>query len=99
MSRILMPLAVIAALSLSACAPMPPPGPMPPPAGACNAQDAHWAIGQAATADVVERVRFDTNSQIVRVVEPGQPVTMDYSPSRVNISVNERGAIVGITCG
>lgn len=99
MSRMLLPFACAAALSLSACAPMPPPGSMPPPTGACNAQGAGWAIGQAATPDVVERVRIDSNSQLVRVIEPGQPVTMDYRAARVNISVNERGAIIGITCG
>ena len=36
---------------------------------------------------------------MARVIRPGQAVTMDYSTARVNINVNERNAIVGVTCG
>lgn len=90
-------LAIVAALS--ACAPMPPADPGPPPMGQCNAELARWAIGQAATSEVVERIRIDTRSQVARVIRPGQAVTMDYSAARVNVHVNERNAITGVTCG
>lgn len=102
MIRTLLPLAVAASLSLSACATLPPVGtggPYPPQAMQCDAEGARWAIGQAATPDVVERVRVDTHSRVVRVIHPGQAVTMDFSAERVNIHVNERNAITSITCG
>ena len=51
------------------------------------------------SSDVVERVRVDTHSRIARVLRPGQMVTMEFSAERVNIRVNERGAIIGVTCG
>lgn len=71
----------------------------PPPPGPCNADAAHWAIGRAVDQDLVNRVIHDTGSRTARVIEPGQPVTMDYNPQRVSIEVNDRGAIVGIRCG
>jgi hypothetical protein len=65
----------------------------------CDASGARWAIGQSPSSDVVERVRVDTHSRITRVLRPGQVVTMEFSGERVNIRVNEREAIVGVTCG
>lgn len=98
MSRIVEPLLLALGLALMGCAPMPV-GPSPPYTGQCDAAKGSWAIGRAATADVIERVRVETGSQVVRVIKPGQAVTMDFSAARVNISVNDRNAIVGITCG
>lgn len=98
MARFAEPLLMALALALVACAPMPAP-PSPPYVGQCDASKAAWAVGREATADVVERIRIETTSTAVRVIRPGQAVTMDYSDTRVNIKVNERNAIVGITCG
>ena len=92
-------LVLAAATALPACAPMPPADPSPPYTGQCDAELARWAIGQAATSDTVERIRIDTHSQVARVIRPGQAVTMDYSAARVNVHVNERNAITGVTCG
>jgi hypothetical protein len=48
---------------------------------------------------VVERIRMDTHSRIARVLRPGQAVTMEFSAERVNVNVNDRNAIIGVTCG
>ena len=48
---------------------------------------------------MVERIRVDTHSAVARVLHPDDVVTMEYSFQRVNVKVNERNAIVGITCG
>jgi hypothetical protein len=102
MSRIaVVPLAATLVLSLAACAPMPPTtgGPLPPATIQCVAEPGAWAIGKAATAEVVERIRMDTHSRIARVLRPGQAVTMEFSAERVNVNVNDRNAIIGVTCG
>lgn len=93
----LLPAAIAAPMLLlaSACTTMPP----PPPPGQCNAEGARWAIGMSPDPDVVDRVTRDTGSRDVRVLHPGTPATMDYRPDRVNIDVNDRGAITGIRCG
>ncbi len=98
MSRFVGPVLLALSVVLLGCAPMPP-QPSPPYTGQCDASKATWAIGKAATADVVERIRVDTGSQVARVIRPGQAVTMDYSAARVNVNVNERDAINKLTCG
>lgn len=100
MPRLLV-LAIAASLSLGACATQPPlhTAPYPTDGAQCDAERARWAIGREATEQVVEEVRAATQSRAVRVIHPGQAVTMDYSPVRVNIHVNERNAITSITCG
>lgn len=34
-----------------------------------------------------------------RVISPGEPVTEDYNPARLNIFVDPKGWIARITCG
>ena len=102
MTSIVPPIVAVLTLFLSACATVPNAntgGPLPPSAMQCNASGASWAIGQSPTAEIVERIRVDTHSRIARVLRPGQVVTMEFSAERVNINVNEREAIVGVTCG
>ena len=102
MIRILLPILSACSLSLAACTTVPNAntgGPLPPSAMQCDASAAAWAIGQSPTADNVERIRIDTHSRVVRVLRPGDVATMDFSGERVNVNVNEREAIVGVTCG
>jgi hypothetical protein len=35
----------------------------------------------------------------LRVIEPGMAVTEDYSPSRLNVALDQQGRIVGVACG
>ncbi len=88
-----------ALLALAACATTASAPPAAQMAGTCNAQGAHWAIGNAPDQDVVNRILQDTGSRDARVLTPGMAATMDYRPDRVNIDVNDRGAITGIRCG
>lgn len=98
MTRGSLSVSFLLALPLAACAPMPPAAP-PPAAYQCVAGPASWAVGKAATDAVVEQVRVDTGSRVARVLRPGQVVTMEFSAERVNVRVNDRNAIIGITCG
>ena len=86
-------------LSLVGCASTPPAAAARPPTSGCNAEGARWAIGQGVNDDVVNRVLHDTGSRDARVLRPGQPATMDFRPDRVNVDVNDRGAITGVRCG
>lgn len=76
-----------------------PPQPGAVSSARCDADRASWAIGQEASAEVVERIRVDTGSTQVRVIKPGQMVTMDYIGTRVNIDVDDRNRITAIRCG
>lgn len=103
MIRTLLPACAFVLLSACATAPMPPSGtPAEPPprvGGTCNAEAARYAVGKAATDDVVDTARVDSGSALVRVVRPGMAVTMDYRADRLNVDVNDRNAITGVRCG
>ena len=40
-----------------------------------------------------------TTGDLVRIINPGDAVTMDYSASRLNISLNDAGEIIEVSCG
>jgi len=100
MTRSILCLTVLAAASLAGCASTPPVAGGPTvPTGKCNAEGARWAIGSAVNDDVVNRILQGTGSRDARVLRPGQMATMDFREDRVNVDVNDRGAITGIRCG
>lgn len=67
---------------------------MPSPAeDTCNAARYAGLIGQDATA--LERVLILSQ---VRVIRPGQAVTMDYRAERINFNVDEGNRITSIIC-
>lgn len=74
----------------------PPPGPVVPPTetDSCGAAQYAGLIGQDATA--LERVLILGQ---VRVIRPGDAVTMDYRPERINFEIDAGERIARITCG
>jgi hypothetical protein len=88
--------------ALAACAPMPAappvssPGPSVPDAAndTCNAGANAALIGQPATA--LERVLIMAP---VRIIRPGDAVTMDFMESRINFELDQFDRIVRIFCG
>jgi hypothetical protein len=95
------PLLTLAALAtLVACAaplpPAPPPGPAVPDAASdtCGASARGSLIGQPATA--LERVYI---LGPVRIIRPGDAITMDFSEDRINFDLDATDRIVRIFCG
>lgn len=99
MIRFALPFAAVACLA--ACtAPGPDMGdPLPPVALECHAERAQDAVGKTATAAVVEQARKDAGAQTVRVLKPGQVVTMEYREGRLNVYVDGNNAIERVACG
>ena len=100
MARALLVLVPLLALPLAACAgkPMRTGGPLPPRL-ACDPAPARWAIGKIAGPDVLERVRSDSHAEVVRVLRPGQVVTMEFSAGRVDVRVDADNVVLGVSCG
>ena len=76
-----------------------PPGataPLPPadPVDDCEASGVQDLIGKDRAA--ISGMRF---AHPLRVIEHGQPVTMDFNPQRLNIQLARSGKITAITCG
>ena len=86
-------LAALTPLILAACQPVVTPA-TPPEDDACNASGWTWLIGE--TVDVVAASTFPAPT---RVVGPGDPVTMDFLPNRLNIIYDERGIVTDVYCG
>ncbi len=88
---------LIALLVLAACAPVAPAPPVPaplPPTDSCNAAVIAPYIGQSITAlETVELL------QAVRVIRPGEAITMDFLASRLNIVLNAEDVIIRLYCG
>ena len=83
---------------LAACAPggvIRPPAAVPAPGqDGCGAARLADLVGGPATA-LEERLLLAP----VRVIRPGQPVTMDYFPGRLNIGIDENERITRLFCG
>lgn len=90
-------LKIVPIVLLSACETVTPPPPIDlVPSAAqdtCNANAYSNLIGQDATA--LERVMILGQ---VRVIRPGQAVTMDFRPERINFNVGSDNRITSINC-
>jgi hypothetical protein len=86
----------VAALSLSACATHPSLSTPGSDGGVlpCGADDMDYLIGQH-----VSGVDLESLAEKVRVISPGDMVTMDHRPDRLNIDLDASGTIVALRCG
>ena len=88
-------LAIIGVAGLTACTVAEPTPPIPPTTeDTCNARQYANLIGQDATA--LEKVLILGQ---VRVIRPGDAVTQDFRPERINFGINTANRISDISCG
>jgi hypothetical protein len=82
---------LVAAATLAACMPQPP---ALPPDSACGAPELQGLVGQPAA--VLQTMRFGVQ---VRILRPGDAMTEDYSPARLNIMIDAVERIAEVRCG
>ncbi len=88
-------LAPLLAAACAAAPAAPPPQPVPPPAeDSCGAAPYARLVGQDATA--LER---ELILKPVRLIRPGDAVTMDFNPQRMNFEIDAANRIARIFCG
>ncbi|WP_347454911.1 I78 family peptidase inhibitor [Acinetobacter thermotolerans] len=64
----------------------------------CLSEAAHSLIGQSGLSEA--KIKDKTKAKVVRMVQPGQPVTMDFREDRVTVTTDPKtGKIVQATCG
>lgn len=80
-------------LFIAACTTGPAPSLPPAAADTCGAAQYANLIGQDATA--LERVLIMGE---VRIIRPGQAVTMDFRPNRINFGIGPNNAIRSVSC-
>ncbi len=90
-------LALLSPLPLltAACAPMPG-----PEAGVlCNADRVQPLVGREADARTVEVAKQRSGARTVRLIRPGQAVTMDFRSDRLNLELDDVNTIKTARCG
>ncbi|MFP7723347.1 I78 family peptidase inhibitor [Lysobacter sp. A3-1-A15] len=78
-----------------------PPATTTDPAAApgCDARRVDPLSGHAATPSNLDLARELSGADSVRVIGPDQPVTADYSASRLNLEVSDEQVILRAACG
>ena len=89
---------------LAACAPGSGAGgagaePPPPGDDECGASQLGAFLNLAASADVLARLGTTVGHDRIRVIHPGDAVTMDYRADRLNVELGEDGLIRRLPCG
>ncbi len=65
----------------------------------CNAEAVQNVIGQSYTDALGEAARQESGSRSLRVMRPGQAVTLDYRIDRLNLELDAGGKVVSARCG
>lgn len=69
------------------------------PAGPCVADKVQSGIGQSYTVEIGAELQAKSGAKSMRVIRPGQAVTMDYRPDRLNVELDATDRISRISCG
>lgn len=69
------------------------------PVANCNAAAAQFALGQSFGPALEREVRTRSGASVVRWLSPGQAVTMDLNPARLNLTLDGRSRITKAACG
>ncbi len=64
----------------------------------CGADRLASFIDMVPTEAVLARIREQTGNRPIRVINPGDAVTMDFRADRLNIEIAENGRIKKIAC-
>jgi hypothetical protein len=65
----------------------------------CKAAGAEAQLGETLDDRILDEARWASGAMRTRVIKPGQAVTMDADPQRLNIEVDETGRIRRLRCG
>jgi len=68
-------------------------------AAACDAQPVQSHLGQTYSESLANTLRSSANAEQVRVLKPGQVMTMEYLPTRLNVILESDGSISALRCG
>jgi hypothetical protein len=88
-------------LLITACAAVPPEE-VPEAAGSghtCNAEGLADLVGREATGAVGTEAVRRSGSRTLRWIRPGDAVTMDYRPDRLNVHLDARNRVERFACG
>ena len=91
-----------ALLMTMACAAVPPEEELPERGVSdyrCNAEAIRDLIGRPASEELGAEALRRSGSRRLRWIRPGDMVTMDYSPERLNVRLDAQNRVESFTCG
>lgn len=65
----------------------------------CQANKAERLVGRVASQETLAAALRLSTSSILRLVKPGQPISMDYMTARLTVEVDEKNRILRLYCG
>ena len=65
----------------------------------CDAAPAQGLIGGAASTELAAEAQRLSGAEMVRWLQPGQAVTMEYRHGRLNIGLDKDNKVESINCG
>ena len=93
---------ILAGMTLAGCSATGA-GPTPPPTADCGAAALQDRIGEPVTGETAADVRVGgepvQSLGNVRVVAPGEVVTMEFSAERLTLETDEAGNMAAARCG
>jgi len=96
-------LAVTALTVITGCARPVAPQPEPqPPVGAsvdCDASGVQSYIGRSWRVTLNDELLRASHSQVIRVMWPGEPATLELNPVRLNVLLDRQNTIQQLYCG
>ncbi|MFL5150989.1 MAG: I78 family peptidase inhibitor [Sphingomicrobium sp.] len=88
-------------IMLAACstAPAEPPVHGADPGHVCHSEGLGRFLGQPATPDLGAQMLAVSGARSIRWVPFGAMITMDYSPSRLTVRLDQQNRVASATCG
>lgn len=77
----------------------PKPGTATPATDECGANKLGDYLNLLPTSDVLAKIRAVLGHDRIRTIRPGDAVTMDFRPDRLNVEIGEDGRIKRLRCG
>ena len=77
----------------------PPIAPEQPPAGTCDARHLSRLVGRPGTPELGAEAQRRSGAARLRWIRPGDMVTMDLSPQRLNIHLDAQNRVDHFACG
>ncbi len=72
---------------------------LPAARAVCDNAAAQFAVGRAFGPELDRELRARSGASIVRVLSPGQAVTLEHNMQRVSLTLDGRGQVVRASCG
>lgn len=67
--------------------------------GRCEAGNAEFAVGKAASAELLEQARKASGAQLARILKPTDAITLEYRSERLNLHADDKGQVSRVNCG